>query len=87
MIKLTKVGTLKSTGEAVFQTDAGSLRVFKTAAGREIPVNKIDFSDGPVKPDIGTSKTEPVTKSSPEQEIIDLASVAVMEEANARLYE
>ena len=50
MIKNTLVGILKSTGEQVYQYDIGSLRAFKTAAGKVVAVKEISFITGPVKP-------------------------------------
>lgn len=80
MIKITKVGTLASTGEIVYQHDAGNYRIFKTAKGKEVAISEVSFVDGPVKP--VTATTEPVTKETPAQDAISGATVELMEAVN-----
>ena len=87
MIKNTKIGTLKTTGEAVFQTDAGDLRVFKTLSGKEVAISEIKFFHGPIAPAKGKAapeKTvvEPVERETPEQDEESAATVELMEEVN-----
>jgi hypothetical protein len=84
MIKITKVGTLISTGEVVFQHDAGSFRIFKTAAGKVVTIAQISFVEGLVTPVNEKSLVEPVTRETPEQDKASGATVAIMEEANKK---
>jgi len=87
MIKTTRVGTLKATGDFVFQQDVGSMRIFKTITGKEVTISEIEFFDGPVQPMNALSVVQPVTKETPEQEEASAATVAIMEEANENLGE
>lgn len=87
MIKNTKIGTLKTTGEAVFQTDAGKLRVFKTLSGKEVAISEIKFFNGPISHVVANTAPKeavvaPVERETPEQEEASAATVELMEESN-----
>lgn len=70
MIKTTKIGTLKATGEPVVQCDAGALRIFKTLAGKVVNIPEIDFFDGPVKPVTEKTLVNKSAIETPKQETI-----------------
>lgn len=83
MIKSTKIGTLIGTGEPVYQFDVGSGRIFKTDAGKVVPIQEVVFTDGPVKP--VSENTIPQAQQTPEEDARSAATVEIMEEANRDL--